>query len=257
MKLDKALVAAVMVIHNSVACSEVASSAKEFGTVDVNLVLGEAGVPSPSDAASPGAVGLRAETALAFIRHVEFYLPEGQCAGGEVGSPDASDSGCQDKIRVEGPWVVDLMTGVATPSMDQIRVPAGAYRRVDVRFEDADKNAANGIVVPDELHSWTLVATGEYAGEAAAAFDMRLKFNGDARFQSQAGIVVSAEGAREMTMALDVERWFSVVSLDDCFAKDRLTVADDVLLIEDQGRRCNSVENAIKTVMKHPHRLDD
>ena len=43
-----------------------------------------------------------------------------------------------DAISVEGDWVVDLVSGVATPSMDDIVVPALDYTRVDVRFSDAD-----------------------------------------------------------------------------------------------------------------------
>lgn len=259
MKIAKNLVVSAMVIHSSVACSEASSTVTEFGTVDMNLVLGNGQGQSSSDASTEVA-GLHAETALAFVRHIEFYLPEGDCApteqAGDAGS-DAGEGECSDKLRVEGPWVIDLMTGSATPSMDEIRVPAGAYRRVDVRFEDADKNAAKGLEVPEPLVDWTLVATGAYDGAAAPNFDMKLKFNEDARFQSESGIVVSANGAQEMVMALDVQRWLSVVSLDDCFEKERLAVVDDVLMIEDESKRCNAVENAIKEVMKHPNRLDE
>jgi hypothetical protein len=245
----------LMMVCACVACAQVESGV-EYGSVDLNLVLSDGNVDAPVDGGTRATNSLSAETALAFVRHIEFYLPEGHCVDSEPNT-DAGDADCEDKLRVEGPWVVDLMTGKATPSMDDIRVPAGAYRRVDVRFEDADKNAAKGIDVPAELEDWTLVSTGAYHGDVAAKFAMNLKFNEDARFQSDSGIVVTADGAREMLMALDVQRWFSAVSLEECFEKERLAVADDTLIIEDESKRCNAVENAIKEVMKHPHRLED
>lgn len=256
------LVASIAVVHTCVACGQAESSSTEYGTVDMNLVLGKGEAGAALDASSSSAGALHAETALAFVRHIEFYLPEGECALADAGDDDAleadaGDDGCEDKIRVKGPWVIDLMTGKATPSMDEIRIPAGAYRRVDVRFEDADKNAAKSLNIPAELAEWTLVATGAYDGEAAESFDMKLKFNNDARFQSDAGIVVTANGAQEMVMALDVERWFSAVSLEECFEKERLDVVDGALMIVDESKRCNAIENAIKEVMKHPNRLED
>lgn len=251
------IVTSAAVIHTCIACSQSGVNAPEFVSVDVNLVLRKVEADIAGDAGSGSAV-LHAQTALAFVRHIEFYQPEGQCAqDGSSLDSDAGGDDCEDKLRVEGPWVVDLMTGKATPSMDNIRVPQGSYRRVDVRFEDADKNAAKELDVPDELTAWTMVATGAYQGESAQAFDLRLKFNEDARFQSDSGIVVGENGAQEMVMALDVERWFSAVSLDECFDKERLEVVEGVLVIEDESKRCNAVENAIKGAMKHPNRLED
>jgi hypothetical protein len=244
------------------ACSQAPSEEAEFGRVSLNLTIGNNDSSGASSTRAKGPDGgsgvvdaegsLNAQTALAFVRHVEFYKMNPACEGGSDGGTE-----CDEKVRIDGPWVVNLITGEATPSVENIEIPAGAYRRIDVRFEDADKNAAKGLSVPDELSGWSLIASGEYSGTSASQFDMRLKFNQDARFTSESGIIVGPNATQEMFMALDVQRWFSVVSLEDCLAKERLDVVDDVLVIEDASRRCNAVENAIKEVMKHPNRLED
>ncbi len=231
---------------------------QDFAHVTMNLTVSGTGSESSEDAGSSEAA-LQVEHAEAFIRHIEFYLPEGQCAHGDADAPDSGtddDGECEDKIRIEGPWVVDLMTGEATPDLDGLKVPVGEYRRIDIRFEDAGKKQAREIEIPAELMGLSLRADGAYSGEAAENFELRLTFNNDVRFESKAGIELTAEEPQTLFAQLDVQSWFDRVELDECFRKDRLDVVDGTLQILDEGRRCSDVENAIKREMKHGGRLD-
>lgn len=244
------------------ACGNQDDNSTEFATVSMNLTVDVSDAPAPAgDAGSGETSALVVHKAQAFIRHLEFYRADAACDDDDDDDRDAGyagDAGCPDgeKLRVDGPWIVDLMTGESTPSMAELRIPAGSYRRIDVRFEDADKNAAKGLDVPAELKDLSLVASGDYHGEVAESFDLRLKFNNDARFESRAGIDLRAEAPSDVMLMLDVQSWFDVVSLDECFRKDRLDVVDGSLQIDDEKQRCNDVENAIKREMKHAGRID-
>ena len=262
-------IASVLLVNSLLfSCSDARDSA-QLQTVSMNLRLTADSSSSETDA---GGSVLSPARALAFVRHVEFYLPEGTCAprqtsddspSGEKlrgdGSLDDSPGGddtssgddvCEDKLRVEGPWVIDLMTGEATPPLDLITVPAGTYRRVDVRFEPADAADAR---VPADLSGATLFASGQYGGAAASEFDLRVAFNEDARFESEGGIELSAGGIDELVMALDLNAWFGAASLERCASDDALEVVDGRLLIDDGA--CSSLENYLKDALKEANRL--
>lgn len=195
-------------------------------------------------------------------------MPEGTCAPGHTSDDSAAgeklrgdgsldddaqttddsasgDDVCEDKLRIEGPWVIDLVTGEATPSLDSIAVPAGTYRRVDVRLEPADESSAS---VPSDLKGATLFAAGQYTGAGASNFDLRVAFNEDARFESRQGIELTAGGINELVLGLDLNAWFDAASLEQCVSDDSLEVVDGRLRI-DEDNNCSSLEDSLKDAL--------
>ena len=78
-----------------------------------------------------------------------------------------------DKIIVEGPFFLDLVARTSEPSLGDVELPAGVYRRVDLRF---DPNEAS-----DDA-SLRIGGTLELA-DGVRAVELGLPINEDARFE--------------------------------------------------------------------------
>ncbi len=243
------------------------SGETEFSTISMRLTLDDSATSAADDSSDEDAPAdvsityrlveqgghrLTVEQASVFIRHVEFDLPEGaECEAEHTG--DVCD---EDKLSFDGPWVVDLMTGAADPDLSELRVPAGTYKRVDVRLDDAESDEAHDIDGVDSLHGNTLVVSGTYSGPEAERFELSLKFNEDARFEHEdEGLQVEAGGVRDMVLSLDVAEWFESVDLAKCAEDGDLEVRDGVLIIDESGD-CSDVENDLKDAIKNSAQWD-
>lgn len=196
------------------------------------------------------------ERAQVNVRHIELLAPGDKLCN----DADYEDTGfvvhCDSaKIRIEGPIVVDLITGETTPSLDAVKVPAATYQRVDVRIDDA--KSADGLVEGnDRLLDHTLDASGTFQYQGASTdFDFRLNVNEDVRFEAPGGVTITEDGAKEVLLLLDVATWFTALPITRCLDDGDLTVANGRLELEDQGR-CSNLQNSLKDAIKRSARLD-
>jgi hypothetical protein len=189
------------------------------------------------------------------VRHIELESPGGQlCVDADYANSGFVVKCDSAKIRIEGPIVVDLMTGASTPSLDKVIVPAATYKRIDVRLDDT--KSGEGIGANDPLLDYTMVAGGAltYKG-TATPYDLRLKFNEDARFESTAGVEVVDGEAQKILMLLDVSLWFRALPLTTCLDDGDLDIDDGRISIEDKGGRCSDIEKQLKDAIKGSSKL--
>lgn len=215
---------------------------------------------SPAFDATGAAFAL--DVVRANVRRIDIDLPAGtSCVGlpGLVSAAGDDDDGtpytnvCQlggAEIRLNGPWVIDLVARTATPPLPTITVPAGAYRRVDVRFDDADPDDGH-ISASDPLAEHTLFATGTVpVNGTATPFRLLLDFSEDARFDASSDLVLAEDVAHSVLLELDPSAWFAALPLARCAEDGDLTVEGGVLLLEDDGGDCSDIEGAIKDAIK-------
>lgn len=209
------------------------------------------------------------EHARAVIERIELYLPEGQSSMGKDKCDDSHGTSCDDdveaddsssgaddsaKITIRGPFVVDLVDGTSTPEIANVMVPAGHYRRVDVRFS----NDGHGkLDESDPLHDLTFVADGKFTpnGAGAMPFNLALDFNEDARFESATGIDIGEESAQAVLLKLDVSKWFGALPIGNCMEQGDLA-ADSGTLVIDERAQCSHVERDLKDAIKTSGRLE-
>jgi hypothetical protein len=161
----------------------------------------------------------------------------------------------EDKIRFEGPWVVNLIERTSEPALTDLRLPPLTYKRVDLRFDDADPD--HGLVSPDDLLAEnTMVIEGgfSYGGEDAT-YRVSLRFNEDARFEHPDGIPVD-EDASSLLLTLDVGQWFTSASITECLNEGELEIIGGHMELNDETGDCGSVENEIKEAIKRSGQLD-
>jgi hypothetical protein len=272
-------------------CSD-AGASKDQVTVGVQLALTGSAETSAQSGDKPELVAHEAqggafaiEHARAVVERIELYLPTGDDddssdddssddkgsdkvtgtdrRGGSVSDDDATDDSSSDdsasgssgdKITIRGPFVVDLVDGTSTPEIANVTIPAGHYRRVDVRFS----NDGHGkLDASDPLHDLTFVADGKFTpnGAGEMPFNLALDFNEEARFESEAGIDISEESVKDVLLKLDVSKWFSALPVGNCMEEGALAADGDMLVIDERAE-CSHIERDLKDAIKTSGRLE-
>jgi hypothetical protein len=250
-------------MNRSIACCALVASACGGGAGGVEdgagfrVVLEEAAAADPGQPVTftddAGTVFSVLEARASF-RHVELFLPDGtRCA--DVASELAGRVRCHEeeledddgaKLEVEGPFVVDLLTGETTPDLSAVRVPALRYQRVDYRIEDADPE--DGVVSEsDPLAGLSLWLEATYD---EGTLTVRLRFNEDVRLEDPAGVDVAGSGG-SLIAALRLSSWFDGVPLAECIDQ----AGGDVVVGEDASGECGDLEPALKDNIKNSGRI--
>ncbi len=185
--------------------------------------------------------------ALAPVERVDLYLPAGaSCVGIDGLGPAGGSVGavCEvDKIRVNGPWMVDLLTGQATPPFPVVPVVSGTYRRVDVRF-DADD---------DEV----MLVEGTVALDSATVpFRLVVEVDEEVRFEG-ADIVARPDAVAEAFLKLDPTAWMATIPIAQCVAAGDLEVVNGVLELANGDGACEDIEELIEDAIENSGGLSD
>lgn len=195
-------------------------------------------------------------SARAYIRDIRFSLPAGttcETLDAELVAPVVCDG---DDLRIERKLVVDLLADTAPAALAGIELPPLDYRRVDVRFDDAD-DATDPVPVSDPLWDNTLVATGTFAYQATTyPFELVLSFDEDARFEQPSSLGLAAGKAADILLALDVEKWFAAIPITECLDDGDLTFTSGKLILQDSEGSCSEIEDAIKDAIKGSAELE-
>lgn len=183
------------------------------------------------------------------VRDIKLDLPDGvRCADieadlvGATCSDDSLDS--EDTVEIEGPFAVDLVTGVSTPSLDDIEIPALTYRRLDIRVDD---NA-------DDI-SFSAVADFDLDGDAVV-LELALDFNEDIRVEGGGGVTVDAD--TDLIAEFAVANWLAGIDVASCINDGDLDVSSSTVVISDATTEgsCSDIEDTIKNNMKDSGQLD-
>ncbi len=114
--------------------------------------------------------GIDISTATVTIESIELWLPEGRgCEDNDDhrGLDDRADcveeqgeSEVEDKVKIVGPFVFDLLTGESTPPLSDFQIPSGTYKRIRLKgAEEANPTihviatVAEGVVVETAVNS--------------------------------------------------------------------------------------------------------
>ncbi|WP_375769301.1 DUF4382 domain-containing protein [Archangium gephyra] len=191
--------------------------------------------------------------ALIHLKDIRLDLPQGTkcadvrgllsgatCQGGESGSGSGT-------VVVPGPIVVDLMTGATQPDLSGLRLPAGTYKRIDFRLEEAEA----GEVATGPLVGYSLLARATFTRDGADnILDLKLKFSEDARFQSATGVTVDADD--ELLALLKPQAWLEGLPVASCLQSGDLQLSSNVLYLDERAQgACGDAETLVKNNIKN------
>jgi hypothetical protein len=193
------------------------------------------------------------------LRDIELDLPDGAKCG-DV--PETEGTRCDedsDKIVIDGPFVIDLVTGQTTPDLSAIEVPAGVYKRIDFRVEDGDPDegvVAAGSALDDRSFAGSFTFDDQ---GTPLTLRLSLRFNEDIRLEDPAGIDASGS-AQALLAKFDISAWFAGLDISGCLADGELTNENGEVLVDDDvlsgSGDCSDIENTLKTNMKNSGQLD-
>ena len=236
-----------------------------------------------------GGASLNVTDAWVNVESIELKLPDGMtCADVDITLPDfatcenegeddsddaaddsddtADDSDDEDdtqalssldeqegaEIEFEGPFVVDLINGTVTPSLDDLVVPSGIIRRIDVKIDDTEEDAVLPDGAPATLLGNSLAASGTVTLNGVdTPFSMAFDFGEEMRFEDLTGLTVSeAVDVNQIILSFDVDAWFSGIDIQSCVDDDELDISNGVILLDEGSGDCSDIENTIKDNVK-------
>lgn len=189
--------------------------------------------------------------ATVHLKDIRLSLPAGvacaDVADALVGAScedvdDSADEGGDDsgegaEIKIEGPFVVDLVAGTATPSLDDVRVPALRYERVDLRVDEGEDGAS--------FEGTWATTVNDAAVDVHFAFD----FSEDIRVEQPGGVDVAAEGA--LLVQFVVDDWFAGADLGACLQSGEVAVEAGAADLGDGDDVCDDIADLVKDNMKN------
>jgi hypothetical protein len=218
------------------------------------VAAAESPAPPAAPTFSSGDLTFTLSEARIHLKDIRLDLPQGTqcndvsgllsgatCQGGESGSGSGT-------LVVPGPIVVDLMTGATTPDLSGLRLPAGTYKRIDFRLEEAK---AGEVASNEPLVGYSLRVKASFTRDGAAnTLDLQLKFSEDARFQSATGVEVGENDA--LLALLKPQAWLEGLPVASCLQTGDLQISNNVLRLDDRARgACGDAENLVKTNIKN------
>jgi hypothetical protein len=225
----------------------------QASAASAHLARAESSGVAPTFKSSDG-VTFTLKEARIHLKDIRLDLPQGtkcaevrgllavaECKGGDSGSGSGT-------VIIRGPIVVDLMAGTTTPDLSGLRLPAGTYKRIDFRLEEAK---ADEVPSTEPLVGYSLLVKADFSrNDTPTTLDLKLKFSEDARFESATGVEVGADD--ELLALLKPQVWLEGLPVATCLSKGDITISSNVLRIDDQAKgECSGAEELVKNNIKN------
>jgi len=187
------------------------------------------------------------------VERIEFVLPSGDACDelpGDVQAYSAACTGKGDRVRIDGPWVVDLVSGDFEPPLVGIDVLDGTFDSIEMKLAPGSAGSA-GIEKDDVLDGATLDIAGVVALGAGVSrpFGLTLKMTVQSRFVDGGAVMIGTD-ADTVQLSLDVSNWFTSLTLGNCIVADAVPSRDGVLRLEDAEKRaCGDVSHAVRQAL--------
>lgn len=181
----------------------------ELRPIFIEMMLSEA-VPTEEQPTAVARDGeeLVAERAVARVVEIEFILSD-ELACRVHGEPSHHHSflheWCRDgdRLRLEGDWTVDLMTGRFDPPLEGLTLPAVAFDKVQVKLKGVGREPS-------------ITVSGQYdVGAGPARFDFELTGTVPAAFQIDGPLEIS-EDLWGIGLDMAFQTWLTEVDLRPC-----------------------------------------
>ncbi|WP_257457721.1 hypothetical protein [Archangium lipolyticum] len=213
--------------------------------------------PTPTFLSSDGVTFTLTEARI-HLKDIRLDLPQGTkcgdvrgllagatCKGGESGSGSGT-------VVIPGPIIVDLMTGATLPDLATLRLPAGTYKRIDFRLEEAKEGE---VAATEPLVGYSMLVKASFTQDSTpSTLELKLRFSEDARFESATGVEV---GANDTLLALlEPHAWLEGLPVAACLQQGDLEMSSDVLRVDARARGdCSGAEETVKSNIKNSGEL--
>lgn len=125
-------------------------------------------------------------------------------------------------FELNGTVVIDFATGVSTPDIGSISIPAGTYEEIEIEVELLDENSQPSVVI-----------NGSYMAPDSQTHPIRFEFNSGETFEvEREGSIVFTENQSVIAeITFDPSLWFAGVTDDDM--NNAVKNSDGVIVISE------------------------
>lgn len=190
---------------------------------------------------------LAVEAGQACVEQIRLKLPEGLSCS-DVGFVEQTNVVCEEKmeeedgaqqleakIKISGPFLFNLLTGASTPSLADIKIPSGVYRKIEFRFGAAcDLGAETTIVMNGTMLD---------SSSVAHPFEMALEYDDELEIESPTDVQVLEEKANGIFTNLVLNQWFSAVNFVQCIDDGELVETGGVIQINSTAEHTGECED--------------
>jgi hypothetical protein len=157
------------------------------------------------------------------VAKIEIVLPQ------ELDCGDIRGIACgNDEALIKGPYVMDLMTGTAVPSVDFIKLPEAIYHIIELELP----TAAHGDAPGTSSKPFNIAIRGRSGNSAAAgkAFELRLNLKEELTFEDTAGFHIEPASLNNVILKLNVDAWFNGTRFAGCLEQSPPDSAGVIIL---------------------------
>ncbi len=196
---------------------------------------------------------LTVESGQACVEEIRLKLPE-NLGCSDVGFVEQQNVTCEEememedegsvlesKIKINGPFLFDLVTGTSTPSLADVIIPSGVYQEIEFRF-------APDCALPGET---TITLNGSMLDSSSAthAFEIALEFDDELKIESANNVQVIETSANSIFANLILEQWFAGVDFVKCIDDGDLQEnVDGVIEINKSSSATGACENIYEDI---------
>lgn len=190
-----------------------------------------------ADGSLQGVISL--ETALLSLKEIKFKSSEEEDGAAETQSEE-------DEIAYEGPVMVDLLTNMVTPSLEEIQLAEKTYDSIELKLAklEGEEEDDSGEPLVDETHPLfgkSVYLSGTYTPDKSTAIPFEMSYELDEEFKLSGGegslsIDESAE-INPIIIAFRMARWFVFdnpeTNSDSISFSDATTVNGELVFTKD------------------------
>lgn len=197
------------------------------------------------------------------VEEIELDLPANVSCGDILGRFDrrvqCDDDGAlggEDQVKIDGPFVFDLIEGTSTPDISQLRVPALDYTMVDLEVDTA-RAEDDTVPIDDDLIDQTVIARADFEFEGQK-LELLLEFSFKAEAKTSTdnlpdGLV---DDGGTLVVQVDLTNWLDSIPVSDCLLTGALKAREGVVeLGEDGVDACENAENRFEANFERSLRL--
>lgn len=148
------------------------------------------------------------------IERIQFELPDGVSCR-QVPATEC-DSG---EISVKQTFNLDLMTGKSAPALGRIKLPAGLYRKAELRLVEkveGHSNSSEGGASDSSKPNLVIKGHTDSALGTVKAFAIKLDLSEGLDFEKPDGFKIAADSLNAILIQLSVDDWLKDVELVKC-----------------------------------------
>lgn len=239
----------------------------EFGTLSVSLrARADSSAPLPRSGPGAGALAKKAanDTLRLFdegrtpyaIHHIYAHVDRVEIARPQGADCRGNDSvACTDStVVVSGSRFLDLLEKPSPLILKDLRLPAGVYNRMKIRFSKLVDHGDGRIpapYLPLVGHAILMKGTFAYGGVPDRPLTIFLDFDDLFAFENAAGLAITADSPYNWAGIFLASRWLGNLEITECLNEHKIALQPDGGIIIDSGTECNEIEDSLIENVRH------